>query len=260
MAGLSSPDLHGRVALVTGSTRRNGRAIAKCFAAAGASVMITGRGSLADAEAVADEIEHEYGAGRAAGCLADVTDAGAVEHLVSETVRLFGGLDILVNNAAVRQSKDFEATSLSEWQLVIRTVLDGAFLCAKAAAPYLGRGGDGRIINIGGVSAHIAGPRHAAQITAKAGLIGLTRALAFDLGPRGITVNCLSPGTMVSPEDSTERAAQLRSYFNPERVPLGRVGASDEVAEAVVALCGEAWKYMTGQVIHLNGGLYFGGA
>lgn len=260
MTETQSQELKGRVALITGSTRRTGREIAQRLAAAGASVMITGRSSLPQAQAVARAVEDQVGKGRAAASLADITDPEAVDRLIAQTVERFGGLDILVNNAATRQAKALADTSLADWHEVTHTVLDGGFLCAKAAAPYLARSGNGRIVNIGGVAAHIGGPRHAAQITAKAGLIGLTRALAFDLGPLGITVNCVAPGTMISADDPPARATQLRSYFDPKRVPLGRVGSPREIADAVVSLCGDTWKYMTGQVVHLNGGLFFGGA
>jgi 3-oxoacyl-[acyl-carrier protein] reductase len=259
MKETGSLDLQGRVALVTGSTRRTGHEIARRFAAAGAAVMITGRSSLPQAQSIARDIETEFGV-RTAAAVADVTEPDAIERLIAQTVEHLGGLDILVNNAAARQTKALADTSLADWHAVLRTVLDGAFLCAKAAAPHLARSGQGRIINIGGVAAHIGGPRHAAQITAKAGLVGLTRALAFDLGSLGITVNCVAPGTMIAADDSPARAAQLRSYFDPERVPLGRVGSPTEIADAVVSLCGDRWKYMTGQVIHINGGLFFGGA
>jgi len=252
--------LLGQIALVTGSTRRNGKAIAQRFAAAGASVMITGHSSIETAREVAREIEAEHGAGRAGAHLADVRDPAAVTSLVEATIAHFGRLDILVNNAGVRRDGMLETTTLDAWHFILRTVLDGAFLCAQAAAPHLGRLGNGRIINIGGISGHIGGRHHTAQTTAKAGIVGLTKALAAELGPKGITVNCVAPGPIVSADDTPERVERLRGYIDLEQLPLGRMGTTDELAAAVVSLCGDAWRYTTGQTIHVNGGLYFGGA
>ena len=154
--------LDGRVALVTGSTRRNGKAIAMRLAAAGAAVMITGHASIDAARAVAAEIADRHGPARSAAHVADIRDAEAVSHLVAATVAQLGRLDILVNNAGVRGDGTFASTTLEAWHFIMRTVLDGAFLCAQAAAPHLARGGVGRIINIAGVSAHIGGRNHAA--------------------------------------------------------------------------------------------------
>jgi 3-oxoacyl-[acyl-carrier protein] reductase len=252
--------LLGQVALVTGSTRRNGKAIAKRFASAGASVMITGHSSLDAAREVAREIEAEHGPGRAAAHIADVRDASAVAALIDATISQFGRLDILVNNAGVRRDGMLDTTTLEGWHFILHTVLDGAFLCAQAAAPHLGQNGNGRIINIGGISGHIGGRHHTAQTTAKAGIVGLTKALAAELGPKGITVNCVAPGPIVSPDDPPERVERLRGYIDLEALPLGRMGTTDELAAAIVSLCGDAWRYTTGQTIHVNGGLYFGGA
>jgi 3-oxoacyl-[acyl-carrier protein] reductase len=252
--------LRGKVALVTGSTRRNGKAIAKRMAAAGAAVMITGASSIDAARDVAREIENDHGPGRSAACLADVRDATAVAALVESTVAHFGRLDILINNAGVRRDGALASTTLDAWHFVLQTVLDGAFLCAQASAPHLAQSGAGRIINIGGISAHIGGRHHAAQTTAKAGIVGLTKALAAELGPSGITVNCVAPGPIVSPEDSPERVTRLRGYVADRQFPAGRMETSDELAATIVALCGDEWRYLTGQTIHVNGGLYFGGA
>ena len=252
--------LLGKVALVTGSTRRNGKAIAKRLAASGAAVMITGYSSIDAARAVAREIENDHGPGRSAACLADDRDAVAVGALIESTVAQFGRLDILVNNAGVRRDGMLDSTTLEAWHFIMQTVLDGAFLCAQASAPHLAQSGAGRIINIGGISAHIGGRHHTAQTTAKAGIVGLTKALAAELGPKGITVNCVAPGPIVSPEDPPERVERLRGYFADGQLPLGRMGTSDELAAAIVSLCGDEWRYMTGQTIHVNGGLYFGGA
>ena len=250
--------LDGRVALVTGSTQRNGKAIAKLIAAAGGSVMITGRSSLETAQAVAREITAEAGPSRAAAHLAELTDPAAVAGLVAATVSQFGRLDILINNAGARGDTPLDATTLSAWHAILHTVLDGSFLCAQAAAPHLAKSGHGRIINIGGVAAHVGGRNHAAQTTAKAGIVGLTKALANDLGASGITVNCVAPGPFISPDDPPSRAERLRALVDIESIPLRRMGATDELARAIVSLCGDDWQYMTGQTIHVNGGVFFG--
>jgi 3-oxoacyl-[acyl-carrier protein] reductase len=252
--------LLGKVALVTGSTRRNGKAIAKQLAEAGAAVMITGHSSIEAAREVAREIENDHGPGRSAACLADVRDPEAVALLVETTIAQFHHLDILINNAGVRRDGTLETTTLEAWHFILQTVLDGAFLCAQAAAPHLAQSGAGRIINIGGISAHIGGRHHTAQTTAKAGIVGLTKALAAELGPKGITVNCVAPGPIVSPEDPRERVERLREYLAEGQLPLERMGTSYELAAAIVTLCGDEWRFMTGQTIHVNGGAYFGGA
>ena len=220
--------------------------------------MITGRTSLAAAQAVAHGIEAAYGGGRAAAHIADVGDAEAVSALIDATIAHFDRLDILVNNAGVRGDSPLETTTLDAWHAILRTVLDGAFLCAQAAAPHLARSGQGRIINIGGISAHVGGRNHAAQTTAKAGIVGLTKALAHDLGGAGITVNCVAPGPIVSPEDPPERAERLQALVDLHRMPLHRMGTSEELARAIVSLCGDDWRYTTGQTIHVNGGLFLG--
>jgi 3-oxoacyl-[acyl-carrier protein] reductase len=252
--------LAGRVALVTGSARRTGSAIARRLAACGAAVMITGRTSLDQARSVADDIEQTHGADRAAAMVADITDPEQASALVDCTVARFGRLDILVNSAALRGTADVETLPFAEWRSILQSILDGAFLCSQAAVPHLARSGAGRIVNIGGISAHVSGARHTAVITAKAGLNGLTKALAYDLGPKGITVNCVAPGTMISPDDGPERAERLRGYLQSNPIPLGRAGAPEDVADAVAALCGPAFRYMTGQIVHLNGGKFLGGS
>jgi 3-oxoacyl-[acyl-carrier protein] reductase len=251
------PDLTGRVALVTGGARRTGRAIALKLAEAGASVVVNALSSKAQAEATAHDIELAQGAGRAMPFIADVGDIEAVRAMVDAAVKRFGGLDILVNNASIRHHAALEETTLEDWRRILRVTLDGSFLCAQAAAPHLTRSLAGTIINMGGVVAHTGARGASAIMTAKAGLEGLTRALAYDLGPR-VTVNCVVPASMHSPDDPPERAPTLQSFYQHERVPLARPGGVDEVASAIVALCGPAWRYMTGQMIHINGGVHFG--
>ena len=170
---LYTSELQGRVAIVTGSTRNIGRAIAHELAAAGAAVTINCRTAKAEAEAVAAEIEEK--GGKAMAFLADVTDPKAVAAMVEATLVRFGKLDILVNNAAVRKEAAFDQISLNEWRQILSIVLDGAFLCAQASLPAMTRAGGGAIVNIGGLTGHTGARSRAHVITAKDGIVGPRR-------------------------------------------------------------------------------------
>ncbi|HEY7239505.1 MAG TPA: 3-oxoacyl-ACP reductase FabG [Burkholderiales bacterium] len=243
-------ELAGKVALVTGAARNIGRATARSLASGGASVMVNANTSRAEAEETRAMIE-STGA-RAAVHIADVTDPRAVAAMVEATVAQFGRLDILVNNAAVRAETPFAEIRIEDWHRVLSIVLDGAFLCTQAALPHLVKSGGGTIINIGGLTAHKGADGRAHVITAKAGLAGLTRALALDLAPHHITVNCVVPGTIETVRGlpgAPERPQHRRSL-----PPIGRRGAPEEIAAMVRTLCGPDMRYVTGQSIHVNGG------
>ena len=184
-----APYLQGQVALVTGSARRSGSAMVRALAAAGANVVVNGKNSLAAAEALTRELQAAHGEERALTCMADVTDEAAVQAMMQKIIAHYGRLDILVNNAVVRKHGALRSFSLEDWHTVMSSTLDGAFLCSKYAAPHLARSGAGRIINLGGAAANIPAHGGAAVSAAKAGLEGLTRALARELGAEGITVN-----------------------------------------------------------------------
>lgn len=242
-------ELAGTVALVTGSARNIGRAIALALADAGAAVMVTGRRALADAEAVAEEIRHT--GSHAVAMTADIGDPDAVARLVAVTVERLGRLDILVNNASLRREVDFASLDYREWREVMASTLDGAYLLSRAALPHLIASGRGAIVNIGGLSSHTGAPRRAHVIAAKAGLVGLTRALAHDLAPHGVTVNCVAPGLV-----DTARAGPEPAHHKSLSSPVGRKGRPEEIAALVRFLCGPGARYITGQTIHANGGLY----
>ena len=245
-------DLAGKVALVTGGARNIGRAIACALAADGAAVMVNARTSRNEAEETAERIS--AAGGRAALHYADVTDESAVAAMVEATIREFGRLDFLVNNAAVRAETAFAEIRLQEWHEILATVLDGAFLCTQASLPHLARGGSGAVVNIGGLTGHKGAKGRAHVVTAKAGLAGMTRALAMDLAPHGITVNCVVPGTI-----DTVRGlpgAPERPAHRQELPPLGRRGAPEDIANAVRFLCGPGARYITGQALHVSGGGY----
>ena len=240
-------ELAGKVALVTGAARNIGRAIARSLAAGGASVMVNANTSRAEAE----ETRAMIGPG-AAVHIADVTDSRAVAEMVEATVARFGRLDILVNNAAVRAETPFAEMRFEDWRRVLSIVLDGAFLCTQAALPHLVKAGGGTIINIGGLTAHKGADGRAHVITAKAGLAGLTRALALDLAPHQITVNCVVPGTIETVRGLP--GAPERPQHRRTLPPVGRRGEPEEIAAMVRTLCGPDMRYVTGQSIHVNGG------
>jgi 3-oxoacyl-[acyl-carrier protein] reductase len=249
----SSNELAGRVAIVTGAGRNIGRAIALALAEAGAAVVVNGRANREAVDGVVREIE--AGGGKALAFLADVADQTAVERMASATAQQFGRIDILVNNAAGRSEQTLEAMSLADWRGVTATILDGAFLVVKAALPHLKTSGAGAIVNIGGVSGH-AGSKHRAHVvTAKAGLVGLTKALAHDLAEHGVTANCVVPGLI---ETARDPKAQLPHHHSLSKTLVGRLGAPEEIAAAVRFLAGPQARYITGQTLHVNGGVYLG--
>ncbi len=243
-------ELAGKVALVTGGARNIGRAISRSLAAGGAAVMVNANTSRAEAKHTVAMIESA--GGRAAAHFADVTDPAADAQMVDAAVKQFGRLDILVNNAAIRSETPFEKIKLDEWRHVIATVLDGAFLCTQACLPHLARARGGAIVNIGGLTAHKGATGRAHVITAKAGIAGMTRALALDLAPQHITVNCVVPGTIETVRGLP--GAPTRPDDRRGLPPVGRRGEPEEVAALVRILCGPDARYITGQTIHVNGG------
>ena len=245
-------DLTSKVALVTGGARNIGRAISLALAAGGASVLVNARASRDDAEETVAMIRSK--GGKALAHLADVTDARAVAAMTDAAVREFGRLDILVNNAAIRAETPFEEIQLEDWRRIVATVLDGAFLCAQACLPHMVRAGGGSIINIGGMTGHTGAHGRAHVVAAKAGLAGLTRALALDLAPHGITVNCVVPGTIETIRGLP--GAPERPAHRQQLPPLGRRGSPDEIAAVARFLSGPGARYITGQSLHANGGGY----
>jgi 3-oxoacyl-[acyl-carrier protein] reductase len=184
--------------------------------------------------------------------IADVTKPDEVQALVDATVKRFGRLDFLVNNAAVRYETPFSSMKFEEWRQVLAIVLDGAFLCARSALPHMISAGGGTIVNIGGQTGHKGAAERAHVITAKAGLAGMTKALAMDLAPHKITVNCVVPGTIESQRGLP--GVPDRPAHRLTVPPIGRRGEPEEIAAMVRMLCGPDARYMTGQSIHLNGG------
>ncbi len=244
--------LQKRTAIVTGAARNIGRAIALALAAEGAAVVVNAASSAA---AVAETVRLvEDAGGRAVACLADITTEAGAERLAACAAESFGGVDILVNNAAIRREAALADLTYEDWRGVLAVTLDGAFLCAKAALPYLKRSGAGAIVSLGGMSAHSGAAQRAHVLAAKAGLVGLTHALAHELAPDNITANCVVPGLIETVRGGA--AGGVPAHHLHAATLLGRRGEPDEIAALVAFLCGPHARYITGQTIHANGGAF----
>ncbi len=241
-----------KVALVTGSAMNIGRAIALHLARDGFRVMVTARQS---AEDCAETVRQVRDAGGEADVhLADISDHRQASALVAATVARFGRLDVLVNNASIRRQTKFAEMTPEEWREIMGTTIDGAFYCAHAAAPHIIAAGGGTIINLGGISSHVGSMGRVHAITAKAGMTGLTRALAKELAGSNITVNTVVPGSIETVRGFAAGGNHGRSAL-PDS-PLGRRGKPDEIAALGRFLCSDEARYITGQSIHVNGGAY----
>jgi 3-oxoacyl-[acyl-carrier protein] reductase len=243
--------MNSSVALVTGAGRNIGRAIALALARDSAAVIVNVRANEDEARSVVREIEAE--GGQAVAIAADVTDRDAVDSMIARIGQRYGRLDVLVNNAAVREESAIDQMEFESWRNALAVCLDGAFHCTQAALPLLKASGQASIVNIGGLTAHTGAAKRVHVVTAKAGLVGMTRALAAELSAQGITVNCVSPGLI-----DTSRTGKTPRHHAAQRTLVGRAGLPEEVAEAVRWLASPAARYITGQVIHVNGGAYLG--
>lgn len=241
--------LAGRVALVTGASRNIGREIALCLAREGASVLV----HAATDQGAADETVQAIDAagGRASSVVADLSRPDNATMLAETAQSRFGRLDILVNNAAIRPEAKIDDLTYEAWRHVMAVNLDSAFLVTKAVLPLLRASDAAAICNIGGLTAHTGAAHRAHVIAAKAGLVGLTKALAHELSPEGITVNCVSPGLV-----ETKRVGAAPKHHDSRTNLLGRRGSPGEIASAVLYLCCPGARYVTGETLHVNGGAY----
>jgi 3-oxoacyl-[acyl-carrier protein] reductase len=249
---MSEKELSGKTAIVTGAGRNIGRAIALQLAQAGAAVVVNVRSNKVEADNVVREIE--AAGGKALAVTGDVADPKAVTALAEAALKAFGRIDILINNAALRSEKPFEQMSYADWREVMNVTLDAAFHCVKACLPAMRKSGDGTIVNIGGLSAHIGSKNRAHVMTAKAGLVGFSRALAHDLSDDRITANCVVPGAI----DTSRSGSSKPAHHLTHGTITGERGKPDDVAAMVRFLCGPGGRYVTGQTIHVSGGAYLG--
>ena len=246
-------DLHGRVAVVTGASQGIGRACALALADSGAQVALGAR-NAEKLQAVASEIESK---GKKALVLSlDVSSRDSIKAAVAKALETWGKIDILVNNAGIAKDNLALRMKPDDWDAVLQTNLDGAFHCIQAVLPGMVRQRYGRIINITSVVAQAGNAGQANYIASKAGLIGLTKAIAAEVASRNITVNAVSPGFISSA--MTEGLSEAVHQKVLGLIPLGRQGTVAEVAYGVRFLASEEAGYITGHVLNINGGMYMG--
>ena len=243
--------LDGKLVLVTGATRGIGKAIALNLGAAGATVIGT-----ATSESGSDNISKIFAENKISGkgMKLDVTDNEQVTNLVKIIGEEFGSVDILVNNAGITRDNILLRMKEDEWDDIISTNLSSVYKLSKAVLRGMIKKRNGRIISITSVVGVMGNPGQSNYAASKAGVIGFTKSLAREVGVRGITVNTIAPGFIITdmtdtlPEDQKEKLA--------EQIPMGRLGTADEVAQAALFLAGESGSYITGQTLHVNGGMF----
>jgi 3-oxoacyl-[acyl-carrier protein] reductase len=243
--------LKNKVALVTGASRGIGRAIALDLAKNGASVAVNFAGSEAKANEVVDEIKAN--GGNAFAIKADVSNSDDVSQMIKEVISQFGQFDILVNNAGITRDNLLMRMKDTEWDDVINTNLKGVFLCTKGVTRQMMKQRSGRIINIASVVGVSGNPGQANYVAAKAGVIGLTKTTAKELASRNITVNAVAPGFITT--DMTDELTDEIKAELLKQIPLAKLGTPSDIANVVTFLASEKSQYITGQTLHVNGGM-----
>ncbi len=244
-------NLSGKTAIITGASRGIGAEIARKMAQAGAKIVVNYSGSQAKAEAVVEEIKNN--GGEAIAVKANVSDADAVKAMVEQTMQTFGSVDILVNNAGITRDNLIMRMKDDEWDDVINTNLKGVFICTKAVTRQMMKQRSGRIVNIASIVGVMGNAGQANYVAAKAGVIGLTKTTARELASRNITANAVAPGFITT--DMTDQLGEDIQKTMLAQIPLGRFGKPEEVAKAALFLASDDASYMTGQTLHLDGGM-----
>jgi len=243
--------LKDKVAIVTGASRGIGRSIALDLVARGARVVASAR-NVQLLEDLVTEIKAQ--GGEAIAVVGDVALASDANKLIDDAVAAFGRVDILVNNAGITRDALLLRMKDEDWDAVLDTNLKGAFLCTRAAAKVMSKQRFGRIINISSVVGEMGNPGQANYCASKAGLIGLTKAVAKELARRNVTVNAITPGFIVT--EMTDALSEKTREELTAQIPLGRLGGAEDIAHAVVFLASDSAAYITGQVLGVNGGMY----
>lgn len=243
--------LAGKTAIITGASRGIGAEIARKFAADGAKVVVNYSGSQEKAEAVVADIEAK--GGEAIAVKANVADADSVKAMVDETLKTFGSVDILVNNAGITRDNLMMRMKDDEWDDVININLKGVFICTKAVTRQMMKQRAGRIVNIASIVGVMGNAGQANYVASKAGVIGLTKTTARELASRGITANAVAPGFITT--DMTDQLTDEVQKTMLGQIPLNRFGDPEDVAKAALFLASDDASYMTGQTLHLDGGM-----
>jgi NAD(P)-dependent dehydrogenase (short-subunit alcohol dehydrogenase family) len=256
-AGICERPLADRTAIVTGSGRNLGRGIALGLARAGANVVLNGHRDVNALESVAAEVR-ELGT-KPLVVKADVGDPEAVSNMVKRAQEAFGSVDIAVSNVGVRHHQPFLEISIDDWRSILNTNLNAAFYLARAVLPGMVGRGWGRIIHISGRDGFFPKINRAHNVTCKAGVFALAKAIAVEFGPQGITANTVAPGIIETSRDPVHYPNFEQEYERRRQaMPVRRLGRDEDVAEACVYLCSEAGSFVTGQVLHVNGGEFIG--
>jgi len=244
--------LDGKTAIVTGASRGIGRAIALQLASEGANVVVNFSGSEQKASQVVEEIQNL--GSQAIAVQANISDSDSVQQLMNAAQEQFGSIDILVNNAGITRDNLLMRMKEDEWDDVINTNLKGVFLCTKAVTRQMMKQRAGRIINISSIVGVMGNAGQANYVAAKAGVIGLTKTTARELASRNILVNAIAPGFITT--EMTETLPEDVKSSMLTQIPLAKLGKPEDIAKAVVFLASDDASYMTGQTLHIDGGMY----